>query len=163
MNLGATCCTTKKPDCLHCPLQSDCLAFKNNCQLLYPARKTKKPVPLQQQQFLVLYNNQGHIYLEKRPPVGLWGGLWCLPSIDKDCCPIDFIRAKYDLAGEVPEFITGFKHCFSHFHLEINAFSIKTRALGNKLAETKGQWFAKDKFSSVGLARPTSKILSLVE
>ncbi len=53
-----------------------------------------------------------------------------------------------------------FKHRFSHFHLEINALSIKTKVLGNSLSEKQGQWFVKEQINSLGLAQPTSKILS---
>jgi A/G-specific adenine glycosylase len=161
MDLGATCCTAKKPHCLQCPLQNNCLAIKHKDQLLYPTKKIKKPIPIQQQQLLVLYNDQGLIYLEKRPSSGLWGGLWCLPHLNKDDCPLAFIRLNYDLAGDEPKELLFFKHRFSHFHLEIKAFSIKTRTLGNKLGENQGQWFAKHQLKTLGIAQPTSKILSL--
>ncbi|CEG56409.1 A/G-specific adenine glycosylase [Legionella fallonii] len=160
MDLGATCCTTKNPNCISCPLQDSCQAFKNKEQHLYPERKIKKTVPVQQQQFLVLNSDQGLIYLEKRPPSGLWGGLWCFPSIDKEDCPIDFIQREYDFKGETPEPIIAFKHRFSHFHLEINALSIKIRILGKQIKESKGQWFTKEQLTSLGLAKPTSLILS---
>jgi A/G-specific adenine glycosylase len=160
MDLGATCCTTKNPDCFRCPLINNCLAFKNKEQHLYPTRKLKKPVPLHYQQLLVLCNEQGLIYLEKRPPTGLWGGLWCLPSIEIDDCPLGFIKLQYALKGESPKQLLTFKHRFSHFHLEINAVSIKTKAMENRLCENPGQWFTKEKLPSLGLAKPTSLILS---
>lgn len=160
MDLGATCCTSKNPDCLNCPLQKNCLAFENKEQLLYPTKKIKKPVPILHQQLLVLCNDQGLIYLEKRPPTGLWGGLWCLPSIDMDECPLNFIQLNYALNGAPPKQLIAFKHRFSHFHLEINAISIQTRTISNQIAESHGQWFAKDQLTSIGLAKPTSLILS---
>lgn len=162
MDLGATCCTLKKPDCLNCPLHNNCLALKYQEQHLFPTKKIKKPVPVQQQQLLVLCNKEGRIYLERRPSAGLWGGLWCLPSLDEGNCPLEFIRQEYDLSGNEPTKLIAFKHRFSHFHLEINALKIKTKALGRSVAEVKGQWFAKEDLSSLGLARPTSKILELV-
>jgi len=163
MDLGATCCTTKNFDCHTCPLHNHCLAFLHKEQHLYPTKKIKKPVPVHQQQLLVLCNSEGQIYLEKRPPTGLWGGLWCLPNLDEGSCPLDFIRTEYDLVGDEPQQLIAFKHRFSHFLLEINALRIiKTRALGNKSGEIKGQWFTKENLNSLGLAKPTSKILSLL-
>lgn len=159
MDLGATCCTTKNPDCFNCPLVNHCLAFKNKEQHLYPQKKIKKPVPIKYQQLLVLSNEKGQIYLEKRPPIGLWGGLWCLPSLDQGHCPLHYIQRQYALDGEPPKELTNFKHRFSHFHLEINALSIQVKISDNGLAESSGQWFAKDQLSSVGLAKPTSLIL----
>ncbi len=160
MDLGATCCTTKNPNCIACPLHDNCQAFKNKEQHLYPSKKTKKTIPVQQQQFLVLNNEQGLIYLERRPPSGLWGGLWCLPSINKEDCPIDFIQRQYAFTAEIPKPIIAFKHRFSHFHLEINALSIKIKMLGNQVKEAYGQWFTKEQLPSLGLAKPTSVILS---
>lgn len=160
MDLGATCCTTKNPDCFNCPLNANCLAFKNKEQLLYPTKKIKKPIPTQYQQILVLCNDKGLIYLEKRPPTGLWGGLWCLPSLEQNDCPLSFIELQYALKGETPKQLIAFKHRFSHFHLEINALSIRINALDNRVSESPGQWFTKEKLSSLGLAKPTSLILS---
>ncbi|ARB91959.1 A/G-specific adenine glycosylase [Legionella longbeachae] len=160
MDLGATCCITKNPHCSSCPLHINCLAFKHKEQHLFPTKKIKKSIPIQYQQLLVLHNEQGYIYLEKRPSPGLWGGLWCLPNISTDKCPLDFIRVNYDLSGEHPQPLLAFKHRFSHFHLEINALSIKTTFFGRQLSENQGQWFAKEQLNSLGLAQPTRKILS---
>lgn len=163
MDLGATCCTNKKPDCLNCPVRSTCQAFINEEQSQYPSKKIKKPTPVQSQQFLVLLDNQNRIYLEKRPPTGLWGGLWCLPSLEVNDCPLGFIQQHYALNGETPEHLISFKHRFSHFHLEINALSIKIQPMTNQLSESTGTWFPKEKLDSVGLAKPTSLILSKLD
>ena len=162
MDLGATCCTSKNPNCSNCPLQNHCLAYKHKEQLQYPVKKIKKPVPILHQQFLVLSNEHGLIYLEKRPPSGLWGGLWCLPALEMDECPLRFIELYYDLKGETPEKLIAFKHQFSHFHLHINALSIKTKCLGTQTAEANGRWFTKEQYPSLGLAKPTHLILNLV-
>lgn len=161
MDLGALCCTSKNPNCINCPLKPNCLALKYQEQHLYPEKKIRKPIPKHHQQFLVLHNERGHVYLEKRPPAGLWGGLWCLPSLDEGDCPLDFIRLKYHLTGETPKPLLVFKHRFTHLHLEINALSIKTRPIDTMLEERMGQWFASEQLNSLGLAQPTSKILSV--
>lgn len=160
MDLGATCCTLKNPDCTHCPLRINCLALKHKEQHLYPTKKIKNPIPVQHQQFLVLYTKNKEVYLEKRAPTGLWGGLWCLPSIDKELCPLLFIEKQYALFGEQPEQLISFKHRFSHFHLEIDALTIKTSPSNQAIAESNGQWFTQEKISLLGLAKPTTYILT---
>lgn len=162
MDLGATCCTLKKPKCTSCPLQNTCLAFKYEEQHLYPTKKIKKPVPLTQQQFLVLRNQANQIYLEKRPPTGLWGGLWCLPEIDKGLCPLSFIKERYALIGAAPQFLTSFKHRFTHFHLEIDAFAIDTQEQDHQIRESSGEWVSQERLPYLGLAKPTSRILDMV-
>jgi A/G-specific adenine glycosylase len=163
MDLGATCCTTKNFTCPSCPLQNNCQAYLHQEQHEYPTKKIRKPVPVQQQQLLVLLNPQGQVYLEKRPPTGLWGGLWCLPSTEEGNCPLEFIEVHYDLKGKTAEPLIAFKHRFSHFLLEINALSIKIQPLGKKAAENCGQWFSKEDLNLLGLATPTSKILALIK
>lgn len=158
MDLGATCCTTKNPNCTGCPLRVNCLALKEGEQSNYPTKKIKKPVPVLHQQFLVLLNEQGDVYLEKRPSSGLWGGLWCLPSLELEDCPLAFIEDRYALKGETPRKLISFKHHFSHFHLNIHAISIKTDYLQNKPLD--GQWFRHEQFASLGLAKPTYLILN---
>lgn len=160
MDLGATCCTNKNPQCLRCPVKNHCLAFHNKKQHLYPTKKIKKQRPILSQQFLVLHNRQNQVYLEKRPPTGLWGGLWCLPSINNQTCPIEHIQLFYRLQGDSPKLITRFKHSFSHFHLEITALSIRIESTNNFISESRGQWFTKETLSTLGLAKPTTLILS---
>lgn len=160
MDLGATCCTNKNPQCSRCPVQNHCLAFQNKKQHLYPTKKIKKQRPILSQQFLVLHNEQNQVYLEKKPPTGLWGGLWCLPSINNQTCPIQHIQLCYKLQGESPKLITRFKHSFSHFHLEITALSIRIQSTNNFISESSGQWFTKETWPTLGLAKPTTLILS---
>lgn len=160
MDLGATCCTSKKPDCLNCPLQKNCLAYQHQEQLLYPTKKTKKPVPLQQQQFLVLQNQDNHIYLEKRPSSGLWGGLWCLPALDLHCCPVTYLHDQYGFHAEIIIKMPSFKHQFSHFHLKIFPITIKIQNKKNNTHQTPGRWLSPTEFASLGLSKPTQKIMN---
>ncbi|KTD30887.1 A/G specific adenine glycosylase [Legionella moravica] len=159
MDLGATCCTSRNPDCFRCPLNATCLAYKHEEQSQYPGRKVKKPAPLQYQQFLVLHDKNKCIYLEKRPPTGLWGGLWCFPSLSVEESPLEYIQHHYALKGSTPKPLMSFKHRFSHFHLEINALSIQTRSSNQQIAERTGSWFPRKQLASLGLAKPTSLIL----
>lgn len=159
MDLGATCCTIRNPNCLQCPLQAHCLAFLHQEQHCYPTKKIKKDIPIQHQQLLVLYNASNQIYLEKRPATGIWGGLWCLPNINKEQCALTFIEQHYQLQGEPPKQLTAFKHRFTHFHLEINAIAIRTQVNPKFVTAQPGQWFHQEELTHLGLARPTSKIL----
>ncbi len=160
MDLGATCCTLKKPQCTLCPLQTHCLAKKHNEQHLYPTKKLKKPLPIQHQQFLILCNKHDRIYLEKRPPIGLWGGLWCLPNIDKNICPLTYIEKHYQLESNEKKYLTSLTHRFSHFQLEIDAILIEVKESSKQnIAEAKGQWFSQEELSEIGLAKPTTHIL----
>ncbi|WP_028389044.1 A/G-specific adenine glycosylase [Legionella fairfieldensis] len=161
MDLGATCCTTRNPDCTHCPLAKTCLARYHNQVLLYPYKKVKKTLPIKQQQFLVLYNADKQIYLEKRPPAGIWGGLWCLPSIELNQCPIEYINQTYALASSsTPQALLTIRHSFSHFHLEIKALALQITSSATLLAECPGNWIKTNKINELGLAKPVRDIIN---
>lgn len=159
MDMGATCCTSKKPDCISCPLQTTCLAYKNNVVDDYPFKKPKKTLPTKHQQFLLLHTKQNRIYLEKRPPTGIWGGLWCLPSIDMGACPTTYSNSTYALHTKNPQELLKIKHTFSHFHLYIQAWSLESIVSANNVAESSGRWFAIDEIGGLGLAKPVSLII----
>ncbi len=159
MDLGATCCTLKNPQCISCPLEKTCLAKINDKIAAYPQKKLKKILSVKEEQFLLLHKDD-RIYLEKNPPVGIWGGLWCLPSLAIDACPIKFIKEHYDFEGKQPQFLKEIKHSFSHFHLHIKAQQIETSACGLSIKEEKGRWFKPEELASLGLAKPVSNLIS---
>jgi len=72
MDLGATLCTRSKPNCPACPLKADCKAFLTNTVSQYPTPKPKKVIP-ERSAVTLLIHSSSEIYLEKRPPTGIWG------------------------------------------------------------------------------------------
>lgn len=159
MDLGATCCTTRHPDCSNCPLQKTCLANLHNKVAQYPYKKLRKVLPTKQQQFLLLHTADNRIYLEKRPPIGLWGGLWCVPSIEMTDCPTEHIEKNYALKSLQTHELLNIKHSFSHFHLHIKAIAVQVAA-SNLIAECPGKWFKTTEVDQLGLAKPVSNMIS---
>jgi A/G-specific adenine glycosylase len=159
MDMGATCCTTKQPLCITCPLNVHCLAYKNNVVAQYPYKPLKKIRPTKQEQFLLLHTHDGMIYLEKRPSSGIWGGLWCLPTIDSSICPKEYVQHTYQLTTTDPKKILEFKHTFTHYHLDILAWSLFTDSNNLNVAMASGRWFSAKEMSSVGLAKPVTRII----
>ena len=161
MDLGATCCTPKNPHCVECPLHRTCLAKRANEVANYPNKKPKKTIPTKQQQFLLLHNDSGFIYLEKRPPTGIWGGLWCLPSIEIEACPLRYVRDHYDSSTMKFNELGTIKHTFSHFHLMIKARSLHVKNASKNVTEDTGQWVNPTQMPTLGLAKPISMIIKL--
>ena len=80
MDLGATLCTKSKPECLFCPMMEDCQARISGTQAAYPGKKPKKKIPTRQTYFTICVDSNGQVLLERRPPSGIWGGLWSFPE-----------------------------------------------------------------------------------
>ena len=159
MDLGATCCTIKNPHCSECPLQETCLAKQKHLTSEYPTKKPKKTIPSQYQQFLLMYDEKQRIYLEKRPSPGVWGGLWCTPTVDMETCPTHYIQSKYPLEVLQIHPLMNIKHTFTHFRLYIQALSIPTQTKETSTFEQNGSWFSRSETIKIGLAKPMTDII----
>ena len=159
MDLGATCCTSKNPRCTDCPVQRTCLAKNKEAVEHYPVKKPKKIIPTKQEQFILLHTSLHLIYLEKRPPTGIWGGLWCLPSTDITDCPIKYINDTYQLQTAAPQVLMTIKHSFSHFHLHITALTMQANLNTTSLTQYPGRWINPNERDKLGLAKPVNDII----
>ena len=115
MDLGATLCTRSNPSCDRCPLQAGCLAYGLNLTAALPAPRPKKDRPVRHCLMLVLHDGEGRFYVEKRPPAGIWGGLWSFPQFDSRDELLGWCQLRNITAGleSLPER----RHTFSHYHL----------------------------------------------
>lgn len=76
MELGATLCTPRNPQCLLCPIRTDCETQKAGLQEQIPPRRKAKINPLIERDVYRITNAQGRFLIEQRPTVGRWAGLW---------------------------------------------------------------------------------------
>ena len=159
MDLGATLCSRSKPNCDACPFNQDCVAFNTQQVEAYPAKKPKKTLPVRTTTMLLIENQAGELMLQKRPNSGLWGGLWSFPE-----CEADDIAATLDALGIAPEEIstlTGFRHTFTHFHLDISPVHVKCTISPGAIQDANQRcWYSLDNPAEIGLTRPVTKLLN---
>ncbi len=79
MDMGATLCVRRHPNCAACPLQADCLAHAQGREMDYPVKAKKQPKPSKFSNALIIQNSDSEILWLQRPDNGIWGGLWSLP------------------------------------------------------------------------------------
>ncbi len=162
MDLGATCCTHRNPQCQTCPLQQHCLAHHHQRVHEFPYKKIKKKIPTKTQQFLMIYDDLERIYLEKNPPAGIWGSLWCLPRIDINENPQNFVSSWPTHANSkiICSELMQFKHTFSHFHLDIHVVLLEITSVSTDISsELPGQWFTQDEIKPLGIPKPVQTIM----
>ncbi|PNK60566.1 A/G-specific adenine glycosylase [Psychrobacter sp. FDAARGOS_221] len=79
MDMGATLCTRRNPNCEACPISQDCIAHAQGREMDYPYKAKKKPKPSKFSNTLLMTNPQGELLWLQRHDSGIWGGLWVLP------------------------------------------------------------------------------------
>jgi A/G-specific adenine glycosylase len=80
MDLGATTCTPRSPQCPECPINTHCSAYANGNPEGYPVKAAKKAVPQQTILTAVIVDSHGRMLMAQRPHRGLLGGLWEFPG-----------------------------------------------------------------------------------
>ncbi len=157
MDLGALVCTRSRPKCEICPLNSGCIAYANSSWAQYPGKKPKQTLPERTGWFLLLQRGE-KVWLQQRPPVGLWGGLFCFPQFATELELQHWLRT-YGLDSSQLSQMTAFRHTFSHFHLDIVPMWLELSSAGAAMDDGAGLWYNLAQPPSVGLAAPVERLL----
>lgn len=165
MDLGATLCLRGKPQCEACPLLKHCSGFRQGIAASLPKKTSARALPEKSATFLVL-RQQGKILLCKRPPNGIWGGLWSFPEIAGEPA-LDAIQAycQRQLKVKASDYtkLDPFRHTFSHYHLDIHPVLVSTGRMPARVMEDGKQiWYNPRKPESLGLPKPVEKILRML-
>lgn len=148
MDLGATLCTPKKPDCKNCPFEKECLAHQKGIEEEIPFKKKKEKLPLKKVIVPVLVS-KGEVLLEKRPLKGIWGGLLSLPECESERKLQAFIKAyRVKDKKELREI----KHTFSHYKLLM-------RPILFHVEKKEGLWVKLNAIENESLPSPIKKLL----
>jgi len=162
MDLGATLCTRNNPRCEDCPLQMDCIAKADGTQADFPAKKPKKVIPEKQAVMLIIKNEHDEVMMIKRPPTGIWGGLWCFPQFDTEVDANEwfasFATDKFNHASKD----TLLSHTFSHFKLHIQPLIITLKhPINSSVMENhETLWYNVNTEFDGGLAAPVTTLLN---
>jgi len=157
MDLGATICTRSGPRCEQCPLRNDCVARRERRVASLPTARPRKPLPHRATTMLVLVDGL-EVLLEKRPPQGIWGGLWCLPEIGAHETPAQVALTRFGATVEAQEALPVVAHGFTHFSLDIAPLLCRVRRAD--CAQSPGRaWLALDDALGAALPAPVRRIL----
>ncbi|RRE06379.1 adenine DNA glycosylase [Klebsiella pneumoniae] len=157
MDLGAMVCTRSKPKCELCPLSNGCVAYANHSWAEYPGKKPKQTLPERTGYFLLMQHGD-EVFLSQRPPVGLWGGLFCFPQFADEAELREWLAQRQIKADNLTQ-LTAFRHTFSHFHLDIVPMWLTVHSCGACMDEGNALWYNLAQPPSVGLAAPVERLL----
>ncbi|NEZ05141.1 A/G-specific adenine glycosylase [Wenzhouxiangella sp. XN201] len=154
MDLGATVCTPRAPDCRHCPVAKDCVARLADTAGSLPTPAPRKRRPIRAATMFIIENKHGQILLQRRPPTGIWGGLWSLP---------DSTELAERPAGKAVEAPAPIRHQFTHFTLDIQFDRIRVADASTVADQENLQWVEPVKALQLGLPNPIRKALEQLQ
>ncbi|TCK19494.1 A/G-specific DNA-adenine glycosylase [Thiogranum longum] len=162
MDLGATLCRRGQPDCDTCPLTSGCLARQQGVQRDLPSPRPRKTLPVRKVHMLLLQDVQQAVWLQQRPPSGIWGGLWSFPEFDGTAAVHRWLAEK-GLPAEIHERDV-VRHTFSHFHLEITPCHVKLQnPVFSVMDGDGGLWYNTGQPGALGLPAPVQRLLQCLQ
>ena len=159
MDLGAGICLPRNPNCLLCPLQEACVARRDGNPQDYPVRTRKLKRSAQAWWLLLRQDGAGRLWLERRPPTGIWAGLYCPPVYDSRAALDEALQlhASCD-ARDLP----AFTHVLTHRDLHLHPVLARdaTPRPDAHCAEQQSGWFAPAQWPALGLPAPVRKLLA---
>ena len=159
MDLGAGICLPRNPNCLLCPLQEACVARRDGNPQDYPVRTRKLKRSAQAWWLLLRQDGEGRLWLERRPPIGIWAGLYCPPVYDSRAALDEALQlhASCD-ARDLP----AFTHVLTHRDLHLHPVLARdaTPRPDAHCAEQQSGWFAPAQWPALGLPAPVRKLLA---
>jgi A/G-specific adenine glycosylase len=132
MDLGATLCRPRKPRCGECPFNPDCNALASGAPERFPAPRMRRRRP---HRYGIAWwiERDGAVWLVRRPPTGLLGGMAALPGSDWTDAPLP-----------APRQLGSIRHVFTHFSLDL-AVAARSDTIGE------GWWQPLDRIDEAGL------------
>jgi A/G-specific adenine glycosylase len=126
MELGATVCTPRSPDCPACPVRTHCAAFAAGTQEVRPLPRKAKVLPHEHEAVAVV-ERDGRLLLTRRLQGGRLGGLWDFPGtlrLPGESSSRAAVRAAAERAGVAAlarEPIATVEHLFTHVRVSYHA------------------------------------------
>jgi A/G-specific adenine glycosylase len=150
MELGATVCTPRNPQCLLCPVRDHCRAFAAGLQEKIPAPRKAKQTPLVLRKTYCIRDGN-HWLIEQRPPTGRWAGMWQFITIAHDSEPLPLVTAT-------PRLLMTISHALTHRRYQFEVFICDVRGSPRLVDEPARRWTTLKELLEFPLSRPHLKI-----
>lgn len=159
MDLGATICTPRQPKCALCPWQKNCRAYALEIAADLPRRAPKTVKPTRYGYIFWVMSSEGEVWVRRRPPSGLLGGMMEFPSTAWTLVLDNPATAQSAFPLSIPllttwELVPGtVRHVFTHFTLELRVLKGQVkRVAADEL------WIKPERFSDLALPSLMKKV-----
>ncbi len=157
MDLGATICSPRSPNCPLCPWGDVCIAEKSSQADRLPRRSPKKARPTRRGYAYWITQPNGAVLLRRRPEKGLLGGMMEVPTSDWNTGEMVPPKGQAPMTAAWRQLPGRVRHTFTHFHLELTVLAAHTE----KSAEIKvtDKWIHPDGFGAQALPSVMQKVI----
>lgn len=160
MDLGATVCTRGRPLCRSCPVNERCAAYRLRAQAHYPVPRQRRRRPVRVVRVLLVTDPDGAVLLERRPPAGVWGGLWSLPELADGRTPDDWCRSQLGQSLREQRPWQALRHGLTHFELEMAPIHVILAGRpADRLEQGERFWLARGAHPPGGMPAPVTRLI----
>jgi A/G-specific adenine glycosylase len=158
MDLGATICTPRTPNCGACPWRTACRAHAAGTEASFPVKPAKVARPRRQGVAFVLHDHAGAVWLTRRGERGLLAGMMQVPTTEWDAAPPSprACAAARPQGGIWRRLEAPVRHVFTHFELEL-AVEV---AIARATPPGEGEWWPLHDIAAAGLPSVFRKVVA---
>jgi A/G-specific adenine glycosylase len=167
MEMGATCCTPKRPLCQQCPLAEQCHARRHDAVSLLP-QPPVRPKVTEERHIALLAHHRGRYLIEQRPSdAARWAGLWAFPNLalTQDETPQQGLQRLAKAAGVKiagAELLTSLTHSITRYRIELSAYRCLAKGRAVKAPPSKNsgsqRWVSPAELHRYALPSPHARI-----
>jgi A/G-specific adenine glycosylase len=158
MDLGSMICVRSRPLCALCPVADDCVARRTHRTAELPTPRPKRAVP-QRAVTMLLLTRHDAVLVEKRPPAGIWGGLWSLPELPEGISVERYCTTRFGAEVKPEHPLVAIQHGFTHFRLTITPQPCRVVTWNERTEEPGLIWLPLVDAHSAALPAPIKKVL----
>ncbi len=168
MELGATVCTPRSPQCLICPVSAHCEAFAGGVQDRIPAPRKAKKTPLLHRDVLCVCARrkaEAVWLIEQRPARGCWAGMWQFVTVKRRTrrpSASDVKRAT-GIAVQPPKRIGSASHALTHRRYAFDVYVCNALSGCEALQDRPRKWVSRLELDRYPLPRPHVKVSALLD
>ncbi len=157
MELGATVCLPKSPECTACPWRDACIAFTEGRTAELPVKRPKPPPERSERTALVVRDGEGRLLVEYRES-GLLGGLWGFPERESEDAFEARSGVRPDLEGARSAGVVA--HVFTHrrWRMEVSVCGVADAAGAADGPKPKWRWVTEAEFEALPVSKAFQKV-----
>jgi len=169
MEAGALICLPRNPTCHSCPFDKICVARSQSRVHDFPVKRPSKKVPHYDIAVGIIRDENGRIFIQRRPEDAMLGGLWEFPggkraeseSLEEAC--LREIKEEIGVDVAIRNKWETINHAYSHFRISLHAFECRVLAGDTPTTTLPSAWVAREELSDYAFPRANRRLLEMME